>query len=220
MWRKAGWLKSGCVHLTEALAARGGFDALVLDLQHGHATLEGAGAQLAAIARHGCAAGVRLASGSPAEVGRALDLGAEILICPMVNTAAQAAAFAAAARYPPHGSRSWGPLCAAADRRPCVLPMVETVQALRNVEAILAAPGVDGVFVGPADLALSRGGTPADAPGSLPTLGAVTAAAAAGGKVAAVYCGDAAMAAEALRRGFSLAPFGCDLEYAVAGARL
>ena len=105
-------------------------------------------------------------------VSRALDFGAEGIIAPMINTAADARAFAAAAKYPPVGERSWGPhrattLAGLADQsvylreandHVITLAMIETRTALGNLDAIVDTPGIDGLFLGPSDLsiALSR----------------------------------------------------------------
>src|SRR5262249_41920919 len=109
---------------------------------------------------------------------RVLDFGAEAIIAPMINSAADARQFAAAAKYPPLGERSWGPQRAMAlqgSRTPAVdymreadegtltLAMIETATALGNVDAIAAAPGIDALFVGPYDLATAlSGGTAQD----------------------------------------------------------
>ena len=102
----------------------------------------------------------------PGVIGKALDAGAHGVIVPMVNTRTQADAAVEAARYAPAGSRSWGPMIAGL-RRPdyqrwahdhvTVIPMIETVQALANLDEILECPGIDAVYVGPADLSISLG---------------------------------------------------------------
>jgi 4-hydroxy-2-oxoheptanedioate aldolase len=113
---------------------------------------------------------VRVAANDPTAITRALDLGAAGVIVPLVDTAGEAAAAVAACRYAPEGTRSWGPLRHAL-RDPsydptfansavrCVV-MAETAAALHNIDEIAATPGVDGVFVGPSDLAVSLGRVP------------------------------------------------------------
>src|SRR5206468_7835530 len=111
---------------------------------------------------------VRVPWNEPGAIMRALDAGAEGVIVPMVNTVAEARAAAGASRYPPLGYRSWGPLrsgMAQRDFNPALgneqvlcLVMIETHEAVENVDAILEVPGVDGVFVGPNDLAISHSG--------------------------------------------------------------
>ena len=123
----------------------------------------------------GAAPVVRVPVGDFALVSRALDFGAEGIIAPMINTAADARAFAAAAKYPPIGERSWGPhrattLAGLADQSVYLreandhiitLAMIETRTALANLDAIVDTPGIDGLFLGPSDLsiALSNGGS-------------------------------------------------------------
>ena len=126
-------------------------------------------------------AGARRACGcrstTYATVSRALDCGAEAIIAPMINTPADARAFAAAAKYPPLGERSWGPLRAMplqgrtvatdylreANDGTLTLAMIETRTALSNVDAIAATPGIDALFIGPYDLSTAlSGGTAQD----------------------------------------------------------
>ena len=116
------------------------------------------------------ATAVRLPSTDPAPIGRVLDAGADAVIIAMVESAEQAAAAVAATRYAPAGVRSFGPLLAslgldpaALEARVSVFAMVETAQGLSALEEICAVPGLTGVYVGPADLAISLGYGLADA---------------------------------------------------------
>lgn len=150
-----------------AAAVRGGFDWVCIDEQHGGATPDATAEILAAIADESVLPLVRVAWNRPELIGRALDSGASGVIVPMVNTADEAAAAARASRFPPEGIRSWGPrhsvnrgvgpVPAQANERALCLVMVETAEALDNVESIAATPGVDGIFVGPFDLSLALG---------------------------------------------------------------
>jgi 4-hydroxy-2-oxoheptanedioate aldolase len=106
----------------------------------------------------------------PARLMKILDAGVYGVICPMINTREQAEALVQACKYPPRGYRSWGPVRASlyagadygdhANADLVVMPMIETVEALKNLDAILSVPGVDAVYVGPSDLSLSMGCTP------------------------------------------------------------
>ena len=139
----------------------------MLDAQHG---LYDAGSLTSTLLQWGAVdrpAYVRLADQSPAGIGRVLDLGASGVIVPLVDTAEQAAAVAAACRYPPVGVRSWGPMTGLVGRAApdpeqanasvmCGV-MVETAGGIDAVENIAATPGVDMVFVGPFDLSLAFG---------------------------------------------------------------
>jgi 4-hydroxy-2-oxoheptanedioate aldolase len=146
----------------EALAAAG-FDIVAFDAQHGAVTLHDLPDFVRAVELHGAAAFVRVPWTAPEEIMRAADAGVAGLIIPMIETAEQARTAAFAARYPPLGNRSFGPVrphlrsTDVANERIHVFPMIETASALAAVEEIAAVEGVDGLFVGPVDLGLSLG---------------------------------------------------------------
>jgi 4-hydroxy-2-oxoheptanedioate aldolase len=152
---------------TAEVIARGGFDYLVVDLQHGLAGSDSLPKLLGAVSGTTTEALVRVPWNEPAMIMRALDLGAAGVIVPLVNTADDARSAVAACRYPPDGIRSWGPRRAGIDGRQvipadanrdtiCVI-MVETEVAMGNLDEILAVPGIDAVYIGPNDLALGLG---------------------------------------------------------------
>jgi 2-keto-3-deoxy-L-rhamnonate aldolase RhmA len=161
------WLSLGSVALCE-IAARSGASVIVLDMQHGlwdRATLEAA----VGIASPYAPVIVRVVDDSPAAISQALDAGAEGILAPLVETADQAAAIVSAARFPPEGARSGGgvrPLrdfvayVRDANRSTLVGAMIETRAGLENAEAIAACTGLDLVFIGTGDLALSLGEFP------------------------------------------------------------
>jgi len=137
-----------------------------LDLQHGVSGLETAPQILQAISTTGAMPFVRVPGNEAWLIGRVLDLGARGVIVPLVSTPMAAAQAAQACRYPPEGTRSWGVVrssdelgATAPERNAAVLciVMIETVEGVANLEAICATPGVDAVYVGPRDLALSHG---------------------------------------------------------------
>lgn len=146
---------------------KAGYDWAILDTQHGGINWDDLLAVLQALDLGGTAGLVRTGWNDPAQIMRALDLGAAGVIVPMVSTRQQAEAAAQAVRYPPHGIRSYGPVrnyyvaAGAEAREPLCFVMIETAEALANLDAIAATPGVDGLFVGPVDLALSLGLGPA-----------------------------------------------------------
>ena len=160
------WSTFGGASAASILAAAG-FDAVTVDLQHGEHTLERLGEVVGEIERAGAVPFVRLGWNDPADVMRALDLGARGVICPMVDTAEDAAAFARFCRYPPLGARSYGPVRSAfgtgreqtdaANAAILAFAQIETAAGWANVEGICATPGLDGVYVGPADLSLALG---------------------------------------------------------------
>jgi 4-hydroxy-2-oxoheptanedioate aldolase len=162
-----GWCMIPSAFDAEIVSASG-CDWLCIDLQHGLVGEEAMRGMVQACAIRGTPVLVRVPWNEPGAIMRALDAGAEGVIVPMVNTAEEAQQAATAAKYPPVGNRSWGPLrsgMAQPDFTPALgneqsvcLVMIETVEAVENLEAILDVPGVDGVFVGPNDLAISHSG--------------------------------------------------------------
>ncbi len=161
------WLSLGSVAITE-LAAKARPDAIVLDLQHGlweRTTME----QAIGVVPSDIPVLVRVAENSPMAIGQALDAGAEGVIVPLVETAKQARKAVDAALYPPRGSRSGGgvrPLSdfvdyvEGANRGIVVVVMIETERGVKNAREIAAVEGVDMVFLGTGDLALSLGTFP------------------------------------------------------------
>jgi 4-hydroxy-2-oxoheptanedioate aldolase len=157
----AAWVSIGDSFSTELLGGSG-YDALILDAQHGGITGENLGRLLQALDLNHAPGLVRVNSTDQALIMRALDLGAAGVIVPMVSTAAQARDAAQAVRYPPQGLRSFGMVrnyygAPATSQQPLCFVMIETAEALSNLDAVAAVPGVDGLFVGPVDLALSMG---------------------------------------------------------------
>lgn len=163
------WLSMANSYCAE-MCATAGFPWLLIDNEHAPNNLNTTLAQLQAIAAYGGHAVVRPVQGDPATIKQLLDIGAQTLLVPMIDTPEQAAAMVAATRYPPHGIRGVGAGVARVSRwnaRPdyvhqaneevCLLVQAETATALQQLEAICAVEGVDGVFIGPADLAASMG---------------------------------------------------------------
>jgi 4-hydroxy-2-oxoheptanedioate aldolase len=198
-----------------AALAGAGFDAVTLDLQHGSASLDVAGDVFAAIENAGAAPLVRTRWNDPAEIMRALDLGARGIVCPMIGSRAEAEALVAVCRYPPQGIRSFGPVRGAlgagsehvrrSNRSTLAFAMIETADGLANVEDVAATPGLDGLYVGPTDLSLGLGlpslGDLED-PTLLEALDAVVSAAHAHGIVPGVHAPSPERAARMVERGF------------------
>jgi 4-hydroxy-2-oxoheptanedioate aldolase len=152
------------------LLATSGFDWLVFDGEHAPNDVRSLLAQLQAVAPYPVHPIVRAVVGDTALIKQLLDIGAQTLLIPMVESAEQARALVAATRYPPRGVRGVGSALARAARwgqvegyltraedELCLLLQVESVRGLDNLEAIAAVEGVDGVFFGPSDLAASMG---------------------------------------------------------------
>jgi 4-hydroxy-2-oxoheptanedioate aldolase len=210
----AAWLTLDSPAAATAVASAG-FDAVVVDLQHGHSTLDTLPHLVAAIQHTQAMPFIRAAWNHPADLMRALDLGARGVICPMVGSRAEAEALVAACRYPPAGIRSYGPLhgafgrgheqTTAANDAVLLFAMIETADGYANLEEIAATPGLDGLFVGPADLSLGLGlDTFADFadPALLKALDAIIAAATAHGLVPGIHAPSPADAAAMSDRGF------------------
>jgi 4-hydroxy-2-oxoheptanedioate aldolase len=151
------------------VVAGAGFDWLLLDTEHSPADVPTVLAQLQALAAYKVAPVVRPASNDTVLIKRYLDIGAQSLLIPYVQNAAEARQAVAAVRYPPEGVRGVSALTRAtqfgrvrdygrrAHEEICLLVQVETVEALREIPAIADIDGVDGIFIGPGDLAASMG---------------------------------------------------------------
>ena len=177
--------------LTAEAAALAGADYVVADQQHGALDPAMLMAMLQAIAGAGSVPFVRVAANDPFAIGQALDLGAAGVIVPLVSSGEEAARAVAACRYQPEGIRSFGALRAWSGERPLCLVMIETRDGLERVEEIAGTPGLDGIYVGPSDLALSLGLQPTlrlEHPPVLEALATVHAACADAGIVAGVHC--------------------------------
>ena len=163
------WLSLAHPYAAEACATAG-FQWLLIDGEHAPNDVRSTLAQLQAVAAYPAQPVVRALTGDTALIKQLLDIGAQNLLVPMVDTAEQARALVAATRYPPEGIRGVGAAVARASRwgarrdylgaandEVCLLVQAETRTALANLQSICAVDGVDGVFIGPADLAASMG---------------------------------------------------------------
>jgi 4-hydroxy-2-oxoheptanedioate aldolase len=214
------------------LMANQGWDVVTIDTQHGVIGYSEMLQMLQAISTTEATPLVRVSWNQPGEIMRALDSGAYGVICPMINDAAECAAFVQACRYPPDGFRSSGPTRAAvyggadylakANGEMLTIAMVETAQGLANVEAIVATPGLDGVYIGPSDLSLSLGGPPgqdSDAALLMAAFDKILAACQAAGVRTAVHTASVAYSQKMLERGFDLVTVGADTRFLMSGRR-
>ncbi len=218
---------------TAEICATAGFDWLLLDGEHAPNDVRSLLAQLQAVAPYGAHPVVRAVEGSTALIKQLLDIGAQNLLVPMVDTAEQARAAVAATRYPPEGVRGVGAAIARASRwnaRPdyldrandevCLLVQAETAAALRNLAAICAVDGVDGVFIGPADLAASMGHR--GRPGHPEVQAAIEqgiATIVASGKAAGILTADTALARRYLALGARFVAVGVDVSLLAQATR-
>lgn len=166
------YLGLGSPNVTELVAGLG-FDWLVIETEHNAVDLGRVEHMLMAMRGTDAVPLVRVPSGGdPSHIQRALDIGAKGVVVPMVRTAAEAREVAAAAKYPPAGRRSFGPLRASQytqrsseyfDQAPndiMVVLILETAEAAGELEEIVQVDGIDAIYLGPADLSLSFGGHP------------------------------------------------------------
>lgn len=229
-----GWLSTGDSFAAEIMAASG-FDSLTVDMQHGFLEYSHAMGAFQAMRASGVVPMARVPWREPGIVMKALDAGALGIICPMVNSRAEAEELVSFMRYPPHGTRSFGPTRASyhhgagyfdqANEEVLAIAMIETGTAVDNVEEICATPGLDGIYIGPSDLTLgvTQGRLP---PGldreeedMIATIRAVLDVARRNGLRAGIHCGAATYAARACGWGFDFATVGSDAAFMAAGAR-
>jgi 4-hydroxy-2-oxoheptanedioate aldolase len=221
--------------LVAELVAREGFDTVTLDQQHGLYDMGGTSAGLTALRLAGASALVRIPVGGFAVASRALDMGAQGIIAPMINSAADARTFVDFVKFPPVGERSWGPArvvtltgqslpdyLKSANAGTAAIAMIETQAALDALDAIAATPGLDALLVGPADMsiALSNGALVDPLHESVDRAAdRVLKAAEKAGLAAGVFCGSAERAVELRKRGFRFLPVSTDTTMLRAGVQ-
>jgi 4-hydroxy-2-oxoheptanedioate aldolase len=225
----AAWCSLASPIVTETVA-RDGFSSVVLDMQHGLWDTASIIAGIGAVDHAGASPVVRVPLNDFAFVSRALDFGAEAIIAPMINSPADARQFAAVAKFPPLGERSWGPQRAMtlqgktatvdylreANEGTLTMAMIETPMALAQVESIAETPGIDALFIGPYDLstALSAGkAQDVAAPEVERAIDQICAAAKKAGKIPGIYCNGAERALAMAKRGFRFVTAGGDTGY-------
>lgn len=153
--------------LSAEMLANAGFDWICVDLQHGLLDYGDLRSMLPAISTTSTIPIVRVSGNDPKEIMKVLDAGALGVIVPLVNNRAEAEAAVSACRYPPQGTRSFGPVRAAMyggrgyaaeanDEIACIV-MIETKEGIDNLESIVTTPGLGGVYIGPSDLAYALG---------------------------------------------------------------
>jgi 4-hydroxy-2-oxoheptanedioate aldolase len=214
-----GWLSIGNPFTAEIMAAQG-YDSICIDIQHGALDYSAALPMFQAMRASGVVPLARVPWLEPGIVMKVLDAGAFGVVCPMVNTAEQAAEFVSYLRYPPLGQRSFGPTranfsaganyAAEANGEILAFAMVETAEAMSNLDAIAATPGLDGIYVGPADLtfSLSQGRlAPAfdrEEPEMIDAIKKIAASCKKNGIRSALHCGTPEYAVRATSWGFNM----------------
>ncbi|MBI3673880.1 MAG: 2,4-dihydroxyhept-2-ene-1,7-dioic acid aldolase [Rhizobiales bacterium] len=227
-----GWLSTSNPFIAEIMAAQG-YDSLTIDIQHGLVGYEAATSMLQAMRASAVTPMVRVPWLDPGDIMKALDAGAYGVICPMINTGEEAARLVSYMRYPPNGVRSFGPtraLFAAgadygqhADEELLCFAMIETAEAMKNLDAIVATKGLDGVYIGPADLTLGLTGRKyptgfdREEPEIVEAIQTVLKKAKSAGIRAGLHCGTPGYAAKAVSWGFDLVTISNDVRL-LAGA--
>lgn len=216
--------------VTAEILAMQDFDSVTVDLQHGLVDYQAALTLFQAVHGYGRTPMARVPWNEPGIIMKLLDAGALGIICPMINTAEDAEKFAGACRYHPDGYRSTGPTRAGllhnnyfkeANDTIVAMAMVETVQAVENVDAICATPGLTGIYVGPGDLAVSMGKNPGldstddEVNAAIDT---VLAAVKKAGLKIGIHCLTPTYMDKAVRRGFDFVTLSSDVRLFTAAA--
>jgi 4-hydroxy-2-oxoheptanedioate aldolase len=215
-----GWLSMPTSVSAEVMASND-FDYICIDMQHGLIDYNDTVPMLQALTTGAATPVVRVPENQAGHIGKALDAGAMGVIVPMVNSGAECEAAVRASRYAPEGSRSFGPARASlvegadywdrANSDILCIPMVETAEAVANIDDILAVPGVAAIYVGPADLSVSLGYHPrSNEAGFLDTLDVIVAACERHGVTPGIHA-TTATAQDRLDRGFRMVTVTADL---------
>ena len=212
-----GWLAIPNAFSAE-MYSKAGWDSVTVDMQHGVQDYLSCVACFQGMQSSNIVPMVRVPWNEPGIIGKVLDAGAYGVICPMVNTEAEAKALVQYSKYPPMGVRSNGPVRAAlygdpsgyqktANDEIILMPMIETKTAIGNLDAILDVKGVDAIYVGPSDLSFSYGKEPrldVDDPEILAIYEKLLAATKKRGQSAGIHCGSASYAKRMIKMGFKL----------------
>lgn len=218
------WLSMAGPYSAE-VCATAGFHWLLIDNEHAPNDVRSTLAQLQAVAPYPSHPVARVVSADPAIIKQMLDIGVQTLLVPMIDTPAEAAAVVAATRYPPQGIRGVGAAVARASRwgsrrdyletaneDTCLLVQVESVTALSNLKELCQVDGIDGVFIGPADLAASMGHRGrANHPDVQQAIESAIGTIVASGKAAGTLTGDVALARRYLQLGATFVAVGIDI---------
>ncbi len=198
--------------------AQCGWDSVTVDIQHGVQDYQSMVQCFQAMQPHPVTPLVRVPWNEPGIIGKCLDGGAMGIICPMINSAAEAKALADACLYPPKGKRSNGPIRAAmygeassyqatANDEIMIIPMIETEQGINNIDEILSVPGISGIYIGPSDMGLAFGLIPIldrEEPMIFGIYEKLLASCKKHGKLAGIHNATAAYAARMIHMGFQL----------------
>ena len=226
------WLAIPSSFSAEVMANQG-WDSLTIDMQHGLIDYPNAVSMLQAISTTETTPMARVNWNEPGQIMKILDAGCYGIICPMVSNRKEAEKFIQACQYPPKGYRSFGPIRASiyggsdyakhADEEILKLAMIETKEALENLDEILDTPNLDGIYVGPADLSLAINEEPGfDRPENTKAYKEILRILEASKKrnlFTGLHNGTAEYAQKMLGKGFDLVTVGSDSRYIAAGSK-
>lgn len=227
IWAEGGAVINGWLGIPSSVSAenmaQAGWDSLTIDMQHGLVDYSSAVPMLQAISTTATVPLARVPWNLPDLMMKILDAGAYGVICPMINTRAQCAEFISNCRYAPAGRRSVGPTRALwyggadytryANDTIITMAMIETAEAMQNLDEILTTPGLDAIYVGPADLGLSLVGIPQGDPTNetvRKALKTIVEACKRHGIAAGIHCGAPAYAQEMISWGYQLVTLSSD----------
>lgn len=227
IWLEGGAAVNGWLHISSSwsaeVMANAGYDSVTIDFQHGFHNMETALAMLQAISTTDTVPLVRAPWNEPVMIQRLLDAGAYGMICPVIETREECEKFIGACRYFPMGYRSKGPTRAKvyggsdyalhANKEIVTMAMVETAKAVENLDGICSVEGLDALFVGPGDLALTMGssqGLDLTEPELVAALDEILAAAKRHNLVAGIFCGTPQYARQMIEKGWQFVTVSSD----------
>ena len=227
-----GWLQIPHSYPAEVMAKQG-YDSLTIDMQHGVVDYPNALQMLQAISTTDVVPMARVNWNEPGQIMKILDAGAYGIICPMVSNKKEAESFVQACLYPPKGYRSYGPIRGLlyggadygkhANDEILKFAMIETKEALSNLDEIMSTKGLDGIYIGPADLSLAIGVDPSfDIPESSPVFKVILTILEHAKKnkiIPAIHNMSPEYAEKMINLGFKLVTIGADQRYMAAGAK-
>ena len=236
LWKAGKPVVNGWLGIPSSVSAEimthAGWDSVTIDCQHGLVDYTSAVPMLQAISTLDVTPMARVHWNDAGPIMKLLDAGSYGIICPMVNSRAEAEAFVGACKYAPLGYRSVGPTRAAiyggpdylakANDTVLAIAMIETVDAIASLDAILSTPGLDGIYVGPTDLGLSMGHAPkmdTDVPEVVEMIGQIADKARKHGVAAGIHTGSPEYARKMIARGYSLVTIGGDTRLLATAAK-
>jgi 4-hydroxy-2-oxoheptanedioate aldolase len=242
IWARGGAVINGWCSIPSSFSAEimahQGFDSITIDMQHGLVDYQVAVTMLQAISTTSVIPLTRVPWNDPARLMKILDAGSYGVICPMINTPADAESLVRACKYPPRGFRSFGPIRAKyyggggthgggdyhefADDETLVIPQIETREAIENLDAILETGGISAIYIGPSDLAMALGSEPRKGqsdPAVVEARQRILDAAKRHGIPAGIHTNSTKVAVEMIQQGFQLVSLQSDDRFLMSKAQ-